>query len=122
MSETTIPPRCPSCGDRLVVVKLVCAGCGTEVTGEFDTCPVCSLEGESADLFGHFLEARGNLKEVQRRLGVSYPTVRQRMDRMFRELDGDRMPMEPGEVLRMLREGRIDVEAAERMLAGEQRG
>ncbi len=120
MADSSMPPRCPSCGDRLVVVRMVCAGCGTEVTGEFDTCPVCSLEGESAELFRLFMDARGNLKEVQRKLGVSYPTVRQRIDRMFRELGGDRMPMEPSEVLRMLREGTIDVERAERLLAGEQ--
>ena len=42
-----------------MVVKLVCDSCGTEVNGEFDVCPVCTLEEESRELFDLFMEARG---------------------------------------------------------------
>jgi len=119
MSESSIPPKCPGCGDRLIVVKLQCSSCGTEVNGEFDVCPVCTLEGKNSDLFDLFMEARGNLKEVQRKLGVSYPTVRQRIDSMFSELKGEKPPMESAVVLKKLSDGEIDVETAARLLAGE---
>ena len=80
MSDSSIPPKCPGCGDRLIVVRLQCSSCGTEVNGEFDVCPVCTLEGSNRELFDLFMESRGNLKEVQRKLGISYPTVRNRLD------------------------------------------
>lgn len=121
MTDSMIPPKCPGCGGRLIVVKLVCDSCGTEVNGEFDVCPVCTLEEESRELFDLFMEARGNLKEVQRRLGVSYPTARQRIDTMFCELGGERSPGRPAEVLSRLSEGEIDVETALRLLTGEGR-
>ena len=119
MSEGSLPPKCPSCGDRLIVVKLQCSSCGTEVNGEYDMCPVCTLEDDHRELFELFLESRGNLKHVQRRLGVSYPTVRLRMEEMFNKLKGEEPRQEPSEVLQMLSNGEIDVETATRLLAEE---
>ncbi len=105
-----------------MIVKLVCGSCGTEVNGEFDVCPVCTLESPSRELFDLFMEARGNLKEVQRRLGVSYPTARQRIETMFGELRGETTPQDPVDVLQRLSEGRIDVETALKLLSGEKSG
>ena len=119
MSDSTIPPKCPGCGDRLIVVKLQCSSCGTEVNGEFDVCPVCTLEEKNRELFDLFLESRGNLKEVQRKLGVSYPTVRQRIESMFSALKGERPRLDPAEVLKRRSDGEIDVETASRLIAGE---
>lgn len=119
MSDNTIPPKCPSCGDRLIVVKLQCSSCGTEVNGEFDVCPVCTLEGRNRELFDLFMESRGNLKKIQRKLGISYPTVRQRIDNMFGELKGEKPPLDPAEVLRRLSDGEIDVETASKLIAGK---
>ena len=103
----------------MVIVKLECASCGTEVAGEYDLCSTCRLEGSSRELFDLFLKARGNLKKVQKELGVSYPTVRQRVDEMFRGLEGDIPPSDPQAVLRMLRQGEIDADTAEKLLSGE---
>lgn len=119
MSDSSIPPKCPGCGDRLIVVRLQCSSCGTEVNGEFDVCPVCTLEGSNRELFDLFMESRGNLKEVQRKLGISYPTVRLRIDNMFSELKGENPPMDPSEVLKKLSDGEIDVETASKLIAGE---
>lgn len=118
-SERAFPPRCPSCASKLRVVQLDCPSCEAQVRGDFDTCPVCSLEGESRRIFDLFLAARGNLKEVQRRLGVSYPTVRQRVDEVFRLIEGEPEPPEPSSVLARLKAGEIDVDEAERLLRGE---
>ena len=119
MSAKPVPPCCPSCGAALLVVRLACPACGTEVTGRYELCPACRLEGEEADLFRLFLEARGNLKDVQRALGVSYPTVRLRIEEMFRRIERPPARPDPLVILGRLRSGEIDVATAERLLRGE---
>jgi hypothetical protein len=97
-------------------VKLECPACEAEVSGNFEGCPVCALEGEHRRVLNLFLSARGNLKQVQRELGVSYPTARQRVDAMFGALEGKPEPQEPSDILARLKEGEIDVDEAERLL------
>lgn len=120
MSDSLLPSKCPSCGDRLIVVKLQCSSCGTELNGEFDMCPVCTLDEDQRALFDLFLESRGNLKEVQRKMGVSYPTVRLRMENMFSELKGEKRLKDPSEILRKLGNDEIDIDAAIKLLSGEE--
>jgi hypothetical protein len=99
------------------VVRLECSSCGTVVNGHFQPCEVCRLDHELRTLFEQFLDARGNLKDIQRALGVSYPTVRQRIDVMFRHLGRSAPPDDhPKDVLRRLRAREITVEQAERLL------
>ncbi len=119
MSSTHIPPHCPSCGASLVVVRLECPACGTEVTGEYPLCPVCRLEGDTRRLFDLFMKARGNLKKVQRELGLSYPTVRQRIEDMFQSMGHGPRPPHPVAILCKIRSGEIDVDTAEKLLRGE---
>lgn len=118
-----LPSRCPSCLGELEVVRLACPTCDTAVDGHFETCAVCRLDHELRALFEQFLDARGNLKEVQRELGVSYPTVRQRIDVMFRELGRPSAPARatPADVLGRLRAGEISVDEAERLLRRDAR-
>ena len=119
MNKSAIPSSCPSCGGSLVVVRLECAQCGTEVTGRFDLCPVCRLDGDIRKLFDLFINARGNLKQVQRDLGLSYPTVRLRFEEMFRKLEQDFAPPDPQEILARVRSGELRVDEAEKLLRGE---
>jgi len=114
-----IPNTCPSCGANMLIVKLECPVCSTEITGEYDLCPVCRLESKARDLFDLFLNARGNLKEVQRELGLSYPTVRQRIEEMFQKLGQAPKLPEPQIILEKLKNGEISVDEAERLLRGE---
>ncbi|MBN1433367.1 DUF2089 domain-containing protein [Candidatus Fermentibacterales bacterium] len=119
MTDRTIPPVCPSCGGIMLVVKLECPSCGAEVAGDFDLCPVCTLDPKTREIFDLFLEARGNVKQVQRKLGVSYPTARSRIEEMFEKLGLGAIPRDPGSILRKLREGEIDVGTAEKLLRGD---
>jgi hypothetical protein len=119
MTSKPLPPRCPSCGSGLRVVRLQCPVCEAEVSGDFDLCPACSLAGETRRVFDLFLAAHGNLRQVQRELGVSYPTARQRVEEMFRQLESRPRPPAPGEVLARLRSGEISVDEAERLLRGD---
>ncbi len=119
MPNNALPPRCPSCSGRLRVVKLECPACEAEVSGNFEGCSVCALDGEHRRVLDLFLAARGNLKEVQKDLGVSYPTTRQRVDAMFARLEGNPEPQEPADVLARLKAGEINIEEAEKLLRGD---
>jgi hypothetical protein len=113
-----VPPKCPSCGLKLVVSRMVCSGCGSTLEGSFDPCPVCRFDPDIERLFDLFMTSRGNLKEVERRMNCSYPTVRAKMEEMFRKYDELKPPRQSRlEILRMLREGKITAAEAEEMLA-----
>ena len=116
MQNKTIPTSCPSCGGALIVVKLQCLECGTEVTGAFHLCPVCQLEGDTRKLFDLFMKARGNLKQVQREMGFSYPTVRQKIEEMFRKLGQEYFTNDPKQILDKVRSGELSVGDAEKLL------
>lgn len=119
MERRPVPGACPSCGEALVVTRLECSSCDTGLSGEFVPDAVARLDAASRSIYDLFIAARGNLKQVQRELGVSYPTTRQRVDAMFRQLEGKPQPLEPGDILQRLRDGEIDVEEAERLLRGD---
>ena len=76
----TTPTRCPVCAGPLVVTRLECSACGTEVNGTFALGHLASLREPHASLIEMFLRVRGNVKEMERELGLSYPTVRARLE------------------------------------------
>lgn len=77
---------CPVCGDALVTTRLSCSGCGTELVGQFAPCPFCALDDADLEALKVFLVSRGNLKELQSHLGVSYPTARARFNDLLERL------------------------------------
>ncbi len=78
MSGLRPPTDCPVCGDELVTTRLGCPGCGSELSGHFARCAFCALDAKELELLTVFLSSRGNLREVEKHLGVSYPTARAR--------------------------------------------
>ncbi|GAA3639910.1 DUF2089 domain-containing protein [Microlunatus ginsengisoli] len=91
--EHRAPSDCPVCGEHLSVTRLGCTSCGTELAGMFAACPFCSLGSAELDLLRVFLTSRGNLREVEKHLGVSYPTARQRFGEVLVRLG---LAEEPG--------------------------
>ena len=77
---------CPVCSGELTIARLHCRSCGTALEGEFGVGRFGRLEREQLALLESFLRARGNLKEMERELGISYPTVRARVDALVRAL------------------------------------
>lgn len=80
------PSDCPVCGDHLVVTRLGCESCGTELAGIFAPCEFCALSAAELDMLRVFLSARGNLREVEKHLGVSYPTARARFTDVLQKM------------------------------------
>ena len=70
---------CPLCADELLVQEYRCSGCGIVLRGSFRRCEVCALPDELLHFVNVFLEAEGNFRSVERRLGISYPTVKARL-------------------------------------------
>ncbi len=77
---------CPVCSDELTITRLHCRSCGTALVGEFGVGRFGRLDREQMSLLESFLRSRGNLKEMERELGISYPTVRGRVDALVRAL------------------------------------
>ena len=77
---------CPVCADELTITRLHCRACGTALEGEFGVGRFGRLDREQLRLLESFLRAQGNLKEMERELGISYPTVRGRVDALVRAL------------------------------------
>ncbi|HET6820625.1 MAG TPA: DUF2089 domain-containing protein [Candidatus Limnocylindria bacterium] len=91
---------CPVCEGELLISRLHCRSCGTALEGEFGVGRFGRLSKEQLALLESFLRAKGNLKEMERELGISYPTVRGRVDALVRALglaDGDDDDVEPME-------------------------
>ena len=83
---------CPVCEGELAITRLHCRSCGTALEGEFGVGRFGKLSREQMTLLESFLRSRGNLKDLERELGISYPTVRGRVESLLRALglaDGD---------------------------------
>lgn len=81
-----IPNKCPSCGGKVVVTELCCTDCKTSVKGNFELPVFSSLTPEEEGFLRVFLAARGSIKEVERQLGISYPTVKGRLETLLNKL------------------------------------
>jgi hypothetical protein len=77
---------CPVCAGELAVTRLRCAGCGTTIEGEFGVGRYASLTREQTLVLESFLRSRGNLRDMERELLISYPTVRARVEALVRAL------------------------------------
>jgi len=89
---------CPVCSSELAITRLQCRGCGTAIEGDFNVGRFGRLSREQLALLESFLRARGNAKELERELKVSYPTVRARIEALVRALGlTDGAPFSDGE-------------------------
>lgn len=115
------PRTCPVCSENLALTRLSCDECGTELSGHFPTCEYCGLSSEDRETLRVFLSSRGNMKEVERHLNVSYPTARARFDQILVKLGHDTsdepLSTDAMDTLESLAGGQIDVEEALRRLS-----
>jgi len=104
---------CPVCSSELSVTRLHCGTCGTTLEGEFSVGRFGRLSREQLALLESFLRSRGNLRDMERELGISYPTVRSRVEALVRALgfgpraDSDEAA-EAAEAARATEDARID--------------
>ncbi|QQE77392.1 DUF2089 domain-containing protein [Alicyclobacillus sp. SO9] len=81
-----LPLTCPACNETMNVTELTCPECNTRIQGEFSTSGLFQLTPEQLQFVEVFVRCRGNIKEVERDLKISYPTVRSRLDNVIQAM------------------------------------
>lgn len=109
--------KCPNCGDQMVITSYRCNNCYTEVHGEFEVDSFSRLDKEDKEFIELFLQKRGSIKDVGEEIGISYPTVRNRIDKIVSKLGGtiDKKSHRL-DILNMLDNGEITTEKAKELL------
>ncbi|MGH2459891.1 MAG: DUF2089 domain-containing protein [Chloroflexota bacterium] len=119
--------RCPFCGEELEVRRLQCPGCQTTIEGTFSVGRFQRLSPEQLAFLEVFIKNRGVIREVEKELGKSYPTIRGWLDDLIRtlgyEVGEEAIPPEPTDdaerrrdALERLKNGEISAEQALKML------
>jgi hypothetical protein len=118
-----MPLSCPSCNGTLYVSELKCPDCSTAVRGEYHPSQLGSLNDEQIEFAKTFILSRGSIREVESRLGISYPTVRNKLDEVIQALSEQQTKkMSPAEILDALEAGKITAQQAAEMLASNNKG
>lgn len=113
-----IPTKCPVCGGHYVVTELECNGCHSRLAGQFGTSRLSALDGEQTAFAEVFLSCRGNIKEVEKALGISYPTVRSRLDGVLETMGFAVKRKGPkADVLEALSRGELSLDEAARAIS-----
>ena len=127
--------KCPSCGGTLTARRLECPACAISLEGAFELPAMLRLTRDQMDFVEVFVKNRGVIRDVERELGVSYPTVRAKLDEVVNalgfamrgaaaEADAQADEEDPirHAILENLREGRISPEDALRALRNRPSG
>jgi hypothetical protein len=136
----TIPTVCPFCGGEVYVTHIYCRECDTHIEGRFlagVSAPlkpeqvafverfVGKLTPDQLGLVETFVRCEGRIKRMEVELGLSYPTIRNRLNEAIRALGYEPEPEEPlgaiaeekrRGILEDLEAGRINYEEAMRLL------
>lgn len=116
MANLRVLGQCPACGGNLTVRRLQCVNCDTAVEGSFTLTRFDLLMPEQIAFLELFLKARGNIREVERAMGLSYPAVRSRLDQVLRALnldtDNENRHAEQLRVLDAVKRGELSVDQA----------
>ena len=109
------PSKCPVCAHTMELTRLHCFTCGTELIGSFSPCRFCTLDEKHMSFIEAFLRCRGSIKDVEKSLKVSYPTVKSMMEAALTALGWNEQESPSSardEILAKLSEGEIDVASA----------
>lgn len=87
--------QCPACGGPLVITEIQCAHCQLTMQGEFKPGLFSTLSDDQLTFVRAFLRVRGNLSEMEKVLGVSYPTIRNKLDEINQALERAEKPASP---------------------------
>lgn len=82
--------NCPVCHHELHVTKLECSHCQTSIENTFSLPKWQLFSKEQMHFIETFIISRGNIKEVEKKLGISYPTVRGKLDDIIFIMTGNK--------------------------------
>ena len=108
--QLNLPVSCPLCGESVEVTRIKCSGCGSEIkAGGFGLLPV-----EYQKFIAVFLRHRGNIKAVEKELGISYPTINKMLEAINKMLETsvEEKPLDRKEILDAIDKGEMTVRDA----------
>lgn len=122
--------KCPICGKELIVTRLECRSCGTDIGGQFSVGRLAELDAEQIEFVEIFIKNRGNAYKVGEELGMPYSTVRARLTEIIRcmgyepSVEKEESPTKVTPEMRKailedLAKGKITADDAVRLLQGE---
>lgn len=113
---------CPVCQSQLLATKLTCPNCHTEITGQFTLSKFSYLNKDEMKFVETFVILRGNIKEMEKELDISYPTVKKYLDNIIQKMG---YPVQPNvevdneAILNQIKNGEINVDQAIELLKGK---
>lgn len=111
-----VPTKCPICGKRTHVAVVKCDNCGTTINNKFGFSVFDRLDDRQAEFALAFIECEGSIKDMERRFGISYPTVKTRLAEIKNALGLSAVKSYRLDVLEGIEKGELDVDAAIRLI------
>jgi len=78
--------NCPSCGEGMVISELKCPKCDLRVKKDFSPCEFCQLPEDDYEFLKIFLRTQGKITDIEKILGVSYPTIKAKIEKLLKNL------------------------------------
>lgn len=104
---------CPVCGEKLHVTQLSCCQCGTQISGDFALSKFNALSREELAFAETFLRVQGSIREMEKELGISYPTVKKNLETIIRKMGFEvKKKSAQQEMLEKIRNGELTVDEA----------
>jgi hypothetical protein len=119
-----LPSQCPICSGEITVTRIYCRDCDTTLEGRFQAGPFMSLTPEQLNFVETFVRCEGRINRMENELGISYPTIRNRLHEVIRAMGYEPGGEEPAgiseekrqQILNDLDQGLISPEEAMRIL------
>ncbi len=111
--------ECPICQSDLKVTKLQCTSCKTEISGEFQLSKFSYLSKEHLYFIEVFIKNKGNIKQIEKELGISYPTVKRNLEEVIVSLAYEVSSEEKAnkeEIFKKLESGEITASEAAKLM------
>jgi hypothetical protein len=79
--------KCPSCGEEMITSELKCTQCDLRIKKDFALCEFCRLSENDYEFLKIFLRTQGRITDIEKILGLSYPTIKAKIDDLLKNLN-----------------------------------
>ena len=108
-------------GEDILIERVKVLSNEIAIEGEFELPPLARLKSEDQIFAAAFLRCHGSIKQMEQLFGVSYPTIKSRLNKISEQLDCVKIEARPelNEILDSLNKGEIDVNEALKKLKND---